>query len=150
MAEQNALARALSGVNVGANRKQRISKRIKKDAKADAVRRRREQWDAMLKMASAGPLPKLMAFARKVIMSALQAEMIDSGAMSFLSAMVCKAGGLIRRERWVAVEVPSTDAPCSCHLVKKSTAAATVMVRSRGSSTCFLGFRISRRSPAEK
>jgi hypothetical protein len=150
MAEQNALARALSGVCVGAKRKQRISKRMKNDAKADAVRRRREQWDAMLKMASAGPLPKLMALAKKLIMSALHDEMMDSGPMSFLSAIVCKAGGLIRRERWVAVDVPRTEAPCSCHFVRNSTAAATEMVRSRGSSTCFLGFRISRRSPAEK
>ena len=50
----------------------------------------------------------------------------------------------------MGVVVPRTDAPCSCHLVKKSTAAAIEMVNSRGSSTGFLGLRISRRSPAEK
>ena len=46
--------------------------------------------------------------------------------------------------------VPSTDAPCSCHFVKKSTAAAMVRDHKRGSSTGFLGLRISLRSPAEK
>ena len=69
-----------------------------------------------------------MAFAMKPMISELQAEEMESGAMSFLSAIVCKAGGEMSRERWVAVEVPSTDAPCSCHLVRKSTAAATLRV----------------------
>ena len=73
-----------------------------------------------------------------------------SGAISFLSAMVCRAAGAMRRDRWVGTEVPRTEALCSCHLVRKSTAAMTVRELSRGSSTGFLGLKISLRSPAEK
>ena len=46
--------------------------------------------------------------------------------------------------------MPRTEAPCSCHSVKNSTAEATETDDKRGSSTGFLGFKSSRRSPAEK
>jgi hypothetical protein len=82
--------------------------------------------------------------------AALSVDVIVSGETSFLSAMVCSAEGEIKRERWVGTVVPRTEAPCSCHLVKKSTADATEMEDKRGSSTGFLGFKSSLRSPAEK
>lgn len=137
-------------MEVGSNRKHRISKRMLKDENADEFRRRREQCEAIASIASAGPFPKLTALAMNLAISALSMDVTVSGETLFLSAMVCNAEGEIRRERWVGMVVPRTEAPCSCHLVRKSTAEATEMDDKRGSSIGFLGFKSSLRSPAEK
>ena len=69
------------------------------EANAEEFKRRREQCDDIASIASAGPFPKLTAFAIHLAIVALSADITVSGRTLFLSAMVCSADGEIRRER---------------------------------------------------